>query len=402
MAKKNDNGKKIIKRENWVSNFTLIGEAKINDYTFKIDAKAESSSNDDSSSWIYNSLNLGVDCGEKYGTVYAEMIGGYSEGKENVIYAHGKKEDGSDDFENKMQIAWEDRNDKDVISQVGDLSFITVGLTTTQKKGKTWYEKFLSVYDAIAYIKEHLENGMVVNVKGNLKYSLYQDRVVVRKTITSIVLSKVDDPSKYRATFTQSVLINKESASLKNIDKDKGVMYVDTIVLDYMKELNGIEVKGQYPFAKQFEYEFPDLKDAEQCKKIMDKLFKVKKGYTEITFEGDLVEGGAVVTATLDDVPQDIKDLIDIGVYTEEEALERCSSNGNREQRMILRKPKTRLVGEEKIPTLQVFKEKYNETDLVLDYLSESQSDEEDDDDDVEVDDTTTESTDSLDWLKNL
>ena len=395
MAKKSEN-KKVIKRENWVSNFTLIGVAKINDYTFKIDEKAESSS------WIYNSLNLGIDCGEKYGTVYAEMMGGYSEEKENVIYAHGKKEDGSDDFDNQMQIAWEDRNDDDVKSQVGDLSFITVGLTTVTKTGKTCYDKFLSAYDAIAFIKEHLEDGMVVNVKGNLKYSLYQDRVVVRKTITSIVLSKIDDPSKYRATFMQSVLINKESASLKNIDKDKGVMYVDTIVLDYLKELNGIEIKGQYPFAKQFEYEFPDLKNVEQCKKIMDKLFKVKKGYTQITFEGDLVEGGATVTATLDDVPQDIKDLIDIGVYTEEEALARCSTNGNREQRMVLRKPITRLVGEEKIPTLQVFKEKYDEDELVLDYLSESQPTNDTDDDEVETDDTTTESTDSLDWLKNL
>ena len=72
-----------IKKEDWVSNFTLIGKAKINDYTFKIDEKAEKSD------WIYNSMNLGVDCGEKHGTVYAEMLGGYADERENVIYAHG-------------------------------------------------------------------------------------------------------------------------------------------------------------------------------------------------------------------------------------------------------------------------------------------------------------------------
>ena len=59
-----------IAKSDWASSFSLIGEAKVNDYTYKIDAKSEKSS------WIYNSLNLGVDCGEKHGTVYVELMGG--------------------------------------------------------------------------------------------------------------------------------------------------------------------------------------------------------------------------------------------------------------------------------------------------------------------------------------
>ncbi|MBR5604222.1 MAG: hypothetical protein IKW51_08435 [Bacteroidales bacterium] len=385
------NEKKVIARDNWMSNFALIGVAKINDYTFKIDEKSEKSS------WIYNSMNLGIDCGEKFGTVYAEMMGGYSSEQPSAIYAHGKNDDGSDDFESKVTVDWNDRFDEDILDTIGDLSFITVGLEKTDKK-KTFYKKFLSSYDAIAYIKAHLEDGMVVNVRGNLKYSMYQDKVQVRKNITSIVLSSVDDASKYIARFTQTILIDKASANLKNIDKDKSVMYVDARVLDYMKEYNGKEVKGQFPFNKQFEFEM-DFSNEAQCKKIMEKVFKVKKGITQITFEGDLIEGGAVVTATLDDIPQDIKDLIDCGVYTEEEALVRCSSNGNREQRMVLRKPMVRLVGEDKTPTLQRFEEKYSEDDLVLDYLYEEETVTE------AAEEGETESTDTgdgLDWLNSL
>ena len=386
------NEKKVINKDNWVSNFTLIGVPKINDYTFKIDEKSEKSS------WIYNSMNIGIDCGEKFGTVYAEMMGGYSSEQPSAIYAHGKKDDGSDDFESKVTVDWDDRFNESILETIGDLSFITVGLEKTTK-GSTYYKKFLSAYDAIAYIKAHLEEGMVVNVRGNLKYSMYQDKVQVRKNITSIVLSKVDDASKYVARFTQTILIDKASASLKNIDKDKSVMYVDARVLDYLKEYNGIEVKGQYPFAKQFEFEM-DFSNEAQCKKIMEKVFKVKKGITQITFEGDLIEGGAVVTATLDDIPQDIKDLIDCGVYTEEEALARCSSNGNREQRMVLRKPMVRLIGEDKTPTLQRFEEKYTEEDLVLDYLYEESAPVA-----AEAEEGETESTDAgdgLDWLNSL
>lgn len=392
--------KKVIKRSDWVANFNLIGKPVIGEYTYKIDEKSEKSN------WVYNALNLGVDCGEKHGTVYAEMMGGYGEDRENKIYVHGKKEDGSDDFEKQIVVDFEDRFNDSVLEEIGDLSFITVGLEKTSD-GKTFYQKFLSEYDAIAYIKEHLTSDMVVNVRGNLKYSIYNDNVQVRKNISSIALSKADDSSKYKATFTQSVLIDKDSASLKNIDKDKGVMIVDTRVLDHVKEINGVtlvnakgEAKGsQYPFAKQFEFEL-NLENEKQCKTILDKLFKVKKDITQITFEGEFIEGGAVVTATWDDVPDDIKDLVEIGVYTKEEALAKCTANGSRERRMVLKKPQIKLVGEDKVPVVQKFEERYTEDDLYLDYLYDFQ---EAKDDEVPFDtEDNGGSDDSMDWLNNL
>lgn len=386
--------KKVITKSDWVSNFTLIGKPVINDYTFKIDEKSERSN------WVYNALNLGVDCGEACGTVYSELMGGYSEENENKIFAHGKKEGGGDDFDKQIIVAWGDRFEDSVLEEIGDLSFITVGLEKTSE-GKTFYKKFLSAYDAIAYIKEHLTSDMVVNVKGNLKYSTYNDTVQVRKNITSIVLSKVDNAANYKGTFTQTVLIDKDSASLKNIDKDKGVLFVDTRVLDYVKEINGVEVKGQYPYSKKFEFAM-DFSNETACKKIMDKLFKVKKGVTQITFEGDFVEGGAVVTATWDDVPEDIKDLVEMGVYTKEEALAKCTANGSRERRMVLRKPSIKMVesGDNKIPVVQKFDEKYAEEDLVLDYIYAKKTNEKEDEAPFDVGESDVD--DSMSWLDQL
>lgn len=352
------NEKSGIKKTDWVSSFTLVGAAKVNDYTFTIDKQSERSS------WVYNSMSLNVDCGEKHGSIRAEMMGGYSPDRENIIYAHGKDDDGNDDFSKQMTIAWEDRFDDTILDEVGKLSFIVVGLEKTTD-GKTYYKNFLSEYDAIAYAQEHLEDGMVVNVKGRLQYSTYNDTVQVRKTIQSIVLSSADEPSKYYARFTQSVLLDKDSASLKDVDKDKGVMYVNARVLDYVKELNGTEIKGQYPFTKQFEYPM-DFTKPELCKKIYDKLFKVKKNVRQVTFDGVFVEGGATVTATMDDVPDDIKDLIDMGIYSEEEALAKCSASGSRERRMILQKPVIKLVGDDKTPVVQIFDDKYEEDELVV------------------------------------
>jgi hypothetical protein len=384
--------KKVITRKDWQSSFTLIGRPVIGDFTYKLDERSEKSN------WVYNALNLGVDCGENAGVIYAEMLGGYSENGENKLFAHGKDESGNDDFGSQIVVDWEDRFNESVLEEIGRMSFIRIGLEKTSE-GKTYYKDFLSAYDAIAYIQEHLSEDMVINVRGSLKYSVYNDNVQVRKNITSIVLSKVEDPTSFKATFTQSILIDKDSASLKNIDKAKGVMFVDAKVLDYVKEVNGVEVKGQYPFNKTFEFEM-NFENEKQCKMIVDKLFKVKKGYTQITFEGKLVESGAMVTATLDDLSDEVKELIEMGLYSEEEALASCTGNGSKERRMVLTKPSIRLVGEDKTPVIQKFPERYTEEDLILDYIYENKADDEEvpfDTDETSVDDEG-----GLDWLSSL
>lgn len=386
------NEKNPLVKTDWLANFTLIGKPKLNDFTFKIDQHSEKSD------WIYNSMNIGIDCGPEHGTVYAELMGGYASERENKIYAHGKKENGADDYSMKMEIAWDDRDDESILEQIGDRCFVTVGLEKTDK-GKTYYKKFLSAYDAIAYVQECLTDDMVVNVKGNLQYSTYNDKTQIRKTITSIVLSSVDDPANYQARFTQSVLIDKDSASLKDVDKDKGVMYVNTYVLDYLKEYNGVDVKGNFPYPVQFEFAM-DFTKPEQCKKIVDKLFKVKKGITQITFEGEFIESGATVTTTMDDVPQEVKELVDMGLYTEEDALASCSTNGNRERRMVLKKPFIKKVGdEEKVPVVQIFPEKFTEDDLILDCMLGKNDDMYDDT--IEVAEIKSDD-DSMAWLDDL
>ncbi len=386
--------KKVLEKKNWSNTFMLIGEAKINDYTYKIDEKSTKSD------WIYNSLNLGVFCGEKSGTVYSELMGGYGAERNNVIYVHGKDENGKDDFENRFIVDWEDRGNEEILETIGDFCFMTVGLEL-DKNDKIFYKKFLTPYDMIAYVKEHLEEGMVVNVKGNLKYSMYEGNTQCKKEITSITLSRADSVDKYCAKFTQTMLLDKDS--IGKPDKKTGILPITSKVLDYVKEWKGKEVKCNIPYSKNFEYEL-DMSKPEVSKKVIDKLFKVSKGVTEITFEGELIEGGATVTATLDDIPDDIKSLIDIGVYSEEEALAKCSINSGRERRMVIRKPVIKMVENkdgDKTPVIQKFEKKYEDEDLILDFMYETEEDD-DNDDSVLFDPDTDEISDDDSWLDFL
>lgn len=399
MAKKE---KKKLEKKNWSNTFTLTGEAKINDYTFKIDEKSEKSN------WVYNSLNLGVFCGDKNGTIYSELMGGYGIDRDNLIYVHGKTEDGKDDFDNRFEIDWDDRNDEEILKTIGDMCFLTVALEL-DTKGKPFYKKFLSAYDAIAYIKEVLTDGMIITVTGTLKYSSYNDNTQCKKEISRITLSKADDVSKYRAVFTQTMLLNKDSKG--KIDKETGILPINAKVLDYVKEWKGKEVKTFVPYNKTFEYEV-DMTNPERTKKAVDKLFTVSKGVTEITFEGEFIEGGAVVTATEDDLPDDVKELIDLGVYTLDEALAKCTVNSGRERRMVIRKPLIKIVeleGGEKVPKIMKTEKKYEDEDLILDFMLEKDDPEVDDDDypfpDNDDDSSDSDSSDSGNddsWLDNL
>lgn len=413
MAKKETTN--ALEKKEWSSRFNLVGEAKINDFTFTLDQQSEKSD------YIYSRLNLNVDCGERHGRISCELMGGYFSEQDGVIYVHGKNEDGTDDFNNQYTIAFEDRFDESILEDIGDLCFMTVGLEKTDKD-KTFYKKFLSQYDMIAYINEHLEDGTVVNVSGQIKYTVYNGTVQCRKEINSIALSSAT-PDKYRATFTQTMLIDKDSCTKDSLDKDKSVLMIDAYVLEKFKEFNGWDLTdngkikgGQFvPLKRTFEFPVDISTDEgkEKVKKVMAKLFKVKKGVTQITFEGEFVESGATVQATMDDVPDDIKELIEIGVYTEEEALAKCSENGSRERRMLILKPMIKMVGEEgeKKPVVQRIDEKFSEDDLIMECLSPKDEDDDelsfDDDDDadtdevVDIEETTTDASDE-DWLNAL
>lgn len=354
-----------IKKTNWISSFKLVGRAKINDNSFKIDEVSQSG-------WCYNNLNLGVDCGEKYGVTYANLMGGYSQVKDNIIYVHGKKEDGTDDWENIFTINWDDRLDEEILDTLGDVCFIKVGLENTEN-GKLYTQKFLAAYDAINYIKEHLTNDTVINVQGNLKYNFYQGNVTMQRDIKSIFLSKAE-PENFKASFAQSVLIDNDSINLKeDVDTNRKCVSIHARVLDYVKELNGNTVKGQYPLPFTFEYEY---ESEEIFKKVYKLLFKVKKNIRQINFEGDFINTGATVQATMDDVTDDVKALIAMGLYTEEEILTKYAAQGGIERRYVLTRPIVRIEGdaENKQTVPQIFDDRYTEEDLIINFSSNSDS----------------------------
>ena len=382
--------------------FNLIGRVKVTDKTFNLD-------NSYDSGWTDNSMYVGVDCGNG-NTVYAEMRSGfYSDpDKESVIRAYSKDERDDAGKSKSVEIAWEDRLDESLYDSISDSSFLTVGVEK-DVKDKTVYKKFLTAYDAVEYLNEHLEDGMIVNVKGTIGYSEYEGNVSTKKEITSIVLSKIDDEADFKATFSQTILVDSKSIGKKN--DDKGTMELAAYVVDYVgkPKIDGekIEVKKNVTYPKTFEIAINE--NPEITAKMLQRFFKPKKGkITEITVTGNLVEGGSTVNITEDDIPDDIKELIEMGLYSEEEAEKKIAvGNGNRERRMIIVKPDITYVGtgDDRKPTVAFEDGKYDEDDLyfyeqaLLDAGAEPSSD---NDTDSESEETSSEDDDLLAMLEGM
>lgn len=380
--------------------FNLIGRVKVTDKTFNLD-------NSYDSGWTDNSMYVGVDCGNG-NTVYAEMRSGFFPDKDNIIRAYSKDEKDDAGKSKSVEIAWEDRLDESLYDSISDSSFLTVGVEK-DVKDKTVYKKFLTAYDAVEYLNEHLEDGMIVNVKGTIGYSEYEGNVSTKKEITSIVLSKIDDEADFKATFSQTILVDSKSIGKKN--DDKGTMELTAYVVDYVgkPKIDGekIEVKKNVTYPKTFEVAINE--NPEITAKMLQRFFKPKKGkITEITVTGNLVEGGSTVNITEDDIPDDIKELIEMGLYSEEEAEKKIAvGNGNRERRMIIVKPDITYVGtgDDRKPTVAFEDGKYDEDDLyfyeqaLLDAGAEPSSD---DDTDSENEETSSEDDDLLAMLEGM
>ena len=226
---------------------------------------------------------------------------------------------------------------------------------------------------------------MTLYIKGNMAYETTGENTYIKKKMTYIALSKAE-PKDYKAGFVQTILLDDQSVG-KEIDKEKNTINISAYCVDYIgkPKIDGkkIEVRKNFAIPVTFEYALDD--DKELVAKQLKTYFKAKKNEViELTVVGKIVEGATIVNVTLDDIPDDIKELIELNYYTEEEALEACAvGNNNREKRMIIVKPYITVAGndDKKIPTVAINKDKYNVNDLEFfnDYLASLNVDDSDD-----------------------
>lgn len=326
--------------------FEVVGAVgKIGDWTYKIDEKSESG-------YQYSSARLKINVGDN-NAISVEAMGGYNPSKErNVIKVRSKE-----DPKTRFDVEWEDRFNEEILETISDFDFITVALEK-DTSDKLFYKKFLSMYDAVDYIRENLKEGMIVKVRGDISFSEYNENTQMRKNFNAIYLTAAA-PEDYKATFTQTMLIDDKALD-KSHAKDDKTIGVNAMVVDYDKSIR-----------KQRPYNFTYYVVLEEGKEkaalaVVNKFLTVDKNkIREIIMEGNLFEGADIGEIQATEIPQDLQDLIDCGIYTKEEIIGKMAVRGNKVTKMFITKP---YVHKNKEGVVQTFVDdnKYTPDDLFV------------------------------------
>ena len=316
--------------------------------------------------------------------VQSKLWGGYGATRDNVIYVYGvkKNEKGNlvSDYENRFTIDWDDRDDEKILETIGDDCFIKVGIEK-DSKGKTYVKKFLSAYDAVEYLSEHLEDGTIVNVAGTMQYQPYEDGVSITRNIKSIYLSTKTEED-FKAEFRQTILLDGDSVG--RFDREKNTYPIDAYVVDYVSKVDDVEVKQNVVFPKTFYFDVINVEAPEKTKMLLDKFFKPSKKNTilELGIVGTFATGGAISTITYDDLDEDLQLMVDSEMMTLEQACAKYT-NGKKDSRLVIKEFITKNDSDDaEKKHLVIMREdgKYTPDDLVF----ISQFVDTDDDDEVE------------------
>lgn len=371
------------------SSFNFVGRVRLykDDKSFAIDETFNSG-------WTQNKATFNIDTVDG-NSFNVQLMGGYNVNDEDPVIRAWSSDRDSDGKSTQVLIPWDERLDDHWLDEISGRSVINVGIIRDDSNHNL-VKKFTSGYDAVEYLKEHLETGMVVRCVGNIVWSEYDDVVRPQRNITGIYLSDIEEDG-FCANFRQAILV--DSASIVEYHKEESVIEMNAYVVDYLSKItvgSGDE-RESYKVGKNISYLVKFLfdvnKDADIKKTIatLGKYFKPKKkgSLNEVIVDGYFVEGSVTQTASIDDLPDDIKEFIELGLMTEEDALGQLTVGTRAKERELhIKSPALRLVekDDKQTPTILWTPDRYNDIDLVMYKQIESQyvvNNNDDDDDTV-------------------
>lgn len=323
----NRNQKSIL--QNGKNNFTWVGKPIITEYSFQKDILSERTG------FVYSRLGLTMDIKDGLRLRLGGSSGFYPGGKDthgntkqNIIYCNSK-----DDFKTQVHVDFKDRFDKKVLDNIHESNFIKVKIEK-DVDGKLVEEKFITMYDTIEYLSKHLTEDMTLAVLGESELQLYNgtNETFVPKFISLIT----SENPQHKATFTETILLDKSSIDKKSKD---GAINIYAYRPHYIGKIDGKHTfestdgkkrSGQtLAFPQSYIVEYNEENKANKTK-FLSKFLSAKKGVTEITVTGHFkAQGVEIVEVKEEDMSDELKMLLELGLYTKEEIMSKAVGGDN-------------------------------------------------------------------------
>lgn len=309
-----------------VSRFSAYGKVSISADTFPTDAVKAASG------YTYKRVSFPVSVGDN-NTIYVQMMGGYSP-KKPVIYARNTDND-------PIEVNWDLRTNENILENIADRSFVKVRLEK-DADGKLIEKKFLSEFDAITYMADHLKDGQQVYIGGDVEYRHYNGQIQRSFNMTTVALDENED-RKPSAQLSQTYLIDSTSVDRDWEDQleEKKQLVVNAYVPQYVGKHEGKQIKKTLAFPQQFVLKATD-ENMDKRKAIVKRFLLTDEDVVrELSLLCDLVDGYEESTGNVE-LSDDLKELIKLGFMTEEAAEKQMTIGGNRVRETVLVRPMLR------------------------------------------------------------
>lgn len=300
---------KIIGGKYILANFNFVGTAVIP----KEESKRPFLKEFDKNGKKMRSLNFGVKQSDN-NMAFVEAFGM----KSDKIFTMSNENE-------KIEVAWGDRFDEDVIKEVASYKKITVNLGEDYGGSKT----FLSMYDAIEFVTENLKSykGKIC-VTGQMSKEEYKGEFFDKFKIQNIYA--VDEDKKSRLTITADIYYTKANVDKADYRKDK-VITLDGYIQQYINKDEGIKFVPQQFIFNASKYEDDNDKHQGLLRYKLNYIdIKETKTVQHLMWEIVLINGAEEVEFDESQLTKAQKEQIALGVRTIDDFKPRGGIYGDR------------------------------------------------------------------------
>lgn len=324
-----------------------------------------------------------------------EIGGGkWIDDKKNKIITLAKSEAGQKPT--RLEVAWDDRNNPEIIEQVAGFRIYTCNLLAYDERqaledegkedeAKKKNHQFLEKTEFATFVKRVIDSGKYTDTKfkilGTVDFQYSEKNNAYYKTFSVDKMYKVSDETPCKAEMTLNAYYTENTVDAEGYDDTK--KYLVNCYTDYyfstIKENRFVPVtlviNGDGDEATE--------KKAKAFKKMFEK-FDDEATVRKVGLVCQMIDGAESVAITYDDLDEDTRDNIDMGLISEEDAIKALGGTmaGNHitESRIkslarnSAKGSEPTVYTEDDLKKLPVIEEKVEEVDIFKD------SDEEEDD----------------------
>ena len=272
-----------------------------------------------------------------------EIGGGkWTDDKKNQILTFSRAESGKKP--EKMTVKWEDRKNPEVIDKVAGYRIYTCNLLTFDERkaleeegkedeAKKKNHQFLEKTEFASLVKRVIDSGKYTDVKfrilGTVEFQYSAKNNMFYRTLSVDKMYKVSEDTPCKAEMTINTFYTEDAVDAESYDENKKMLF-NCYTDYYFSAVKGNRFVPMSLIINGNGDEKADKK-ANGFKKMFEK-FDDEATVRKVGLVCDMVDGAESMAITYDDLDEDTKDNIDMGLIELEDAIKALGGNmmGNR------------------------------------------------------------------------